>query len=49
VDLILSHQDHSTSNGTMFKLEKHFEKPDKAIHDDFQEKGFSDELARLYL
>ena len=46
-DLILSDQDRSAINGTLFKLDRHVEKPDKAMNDEVLGKRLWDELVRL--
>jgi len=46
-DLMLSYNDHSAINGTLYKLNKRVEKPDKAMNDEELGKRLWDELVRL--
>ena len=46
-DLMLSHRDRSTINGTLFKLDKRVKKPNKAMNDEVLGKRLWDELDRL--
>ena len=46
-DLMLSYQDRSAINGTLFKLDKRIEKPDKAMNDEVLGKRLWDELVLL--
>ncbi len=46
-DIILSHQNSSTINGALFKLNKHIDKPDKAMNDEVLGKRLWDELVQL--
>lgn len=46
-DLMLSSQDNNAINGTLFKLYKRVEKPDKAMNDKVLGKRFWDELVKL--
>ena len=46
-DLMLSYQDRSAINGTLFKLDKRIEKPDKAMNDEVLGKRLWDELVLI--
>lgn len=46
-NLLLSHKDRSAINGALFKLDKHVEKPDKAMNDEVLGKRLWDELDLL--
>ncbi len=46
-DLMLSYQDRRAINGALFKLDKHIEKPDKAMNDQVSGKRLWAELVRL--
>jgi len=46
-DLMLSYNDHSAINGTLYKLNKRVEKPDKAMNDEELGKRLWAELVRL--
>ncbi len=46
-DLMLSYRDRSSINGTLFKLDKHVEKPDKAMNNEVLGKRLWDELSLL--
>ena len=46
-NLMLSHEDRSAINGTLFKLDKRVEKPDKAMNDEVSGKRLWDELVLL--
>jgi len=46
-DIILSHQNRSTINGALFKLNKRIDKPDKAMNDEVLGKRLWDELVLL--
>jgi hypothetical protein len=48
-DIILSHQNRSSINGALFKLNKRIDKPDKAMNDEVLGKRLWDELVRLTL
>ena len=46
-NLMFSHQDRSAINGSLFKLDKRIEEPDKAMNDEAFEKRMWDELILL--
>ena len=46
-DIILSHQNRSTINGALFKLNKRIDKPDKAMNDEVLGKRLWNELVQL--
>jgi hypothetical protein len=46
-DLILSHQDRGAINGSLFKLNRRIDKPDKAMNDLVLGKRLWDELVLL--
>ena len=46
-DIIFSHQDYSSINGALFKLNKRIHKPDKAMNDEILGKRLWDELVLL--